>query len=254
MSFAASPVEMLSYFDPDGAQKLCVLNGSAEKLVVVDVASGSSLDVPITWTVTRAVQYTQVDEETGAEEDWALLFTPGSPVVLFVNLDRLEVEGARGVGVLSLASAVERIELVPRAASPTAVVVHQGSQALSVINLARHFDIRLPGSATLTNIAFSPTGDRLFTTVAERAVLAIIDLENGHPSQVDLPAPGLGLAVTADPAVILVDHRAPEGYLTLLDGIAPSAANQRTISGHFLAGLFNHANQERFGVPEEEEE
>jgi hypothetical protein len=163
-------------------------------------------------------------------------------VVLFVNLDQVESRGIRAITSLALDRPVGSVSMVDSPGADKAIVVHSGSTALSVIDLSQRFDMTLPGSATLQNTAFSAGGDYLFTTVAERAVLAIIELANGHPSQVDIPEPGGQLAVMRNPQVILVDHGAPEGRFTLLDGVSPSEATAVTVEGLFLKDVFGHAD------------
>lgn len=239
------PVEMIDYSDPDGDQKLLVINGASRKLVVVDVATGNTTEIDVSWSTTSALPFTLTDEDTGIQESWAILYQPNAhATVLFVHLDQLETRGSRAVTPLALSRVVQDVRLVDRPDAESAVVVHSGGNALSVLNLRGRFDIPLPGSATLRNTAFSADGSRLFTTVAERAVLAIIELENGHPSQVDLPDPGGSLAVLDDPQVVLVDHGDVEGRFTLLDGIDPSRP-ARTIEGLFLENLLDEAAQPR---------
>jgi hypothetical protein len=236
-----SPVEMIDFIDPSGAQKLVVLNGSNRKLVVVDVASGNTTDVDLAWTVSRAVPYTLANEDTGQPEHWAVLYAPNQlSAVLFVHLDQLESRGSRALTPLVLSRVVADVRIVDRPDAETAVVLHGGGNALSVLNLRRHFDIPLPGSATLRNTAFSADGRLLFTTVAERNVLAVIELDNGHPYQVELPDPGGALVVLGEPQVILVDHGDGEGRATLLDGLDPSRP-ARTVEGFLLETLLDEA-------------
>jgi hypothetical protein len=237
----ASPVEMLSYIDLRGDQKLLVLNGGSQELAVIDIATGDSTRIELSWNVSQALRFDLPNEETGIIESWALLYSPGRPNVLFVELDSLEARGIRAVSSLNLSRPVDSIGMLPGAGTEKAVVIHTGALALSVLDLRRRFDIPLPGTATLRNVAFSPAGDRVFTTVAERSVLATIELENGHPSQVDLPEPGGRIAVLSNPQVIVVDHDANEGRLTLLNGVDVAAETGTTIHGLFLENAFEHA-------------
>ncbi|MBN1946077.1 MAG: hypothetical protein JW797_10395 [Bradymonadales bacterium] len=238
-----SPVEMISYIDRRDEQKLLVLNGATRELVVVDVQTGNTTDLDIDWTVTHAVQYLLPDPDTGVEQQWALLYTPSTYTVLYVNLSTIEDRGSRAIIPRTLSRPIQSIHLVPAGGATKAIVVHSGSTALSVLDLAHHFDIPLPGSATLSNIAFSASGDYLFTTVAEVAVLVLIELENGHPTQINLPEAGGRLAVLTYPQVILVDHMAEEGRVTLLNGVEPDENTRLTINGLFLEELFAQAGR-----------
>lgn len=232
-----TPVEMAYYTDRQGDSKLLVLNGSSRELVIVDVETGNTTELDIDWTISQVLQFELANPTTGAIERGALLYAPSSQIVVFVDLETVEDRGTRALTSLVLSRPVQSIEMLPVIGTDKAIVVHSGSTALSVLNLARHFDIPLPGSATLRNVAFSPTGDRLFTTVAELPVLAAIELENGHPSQIDIPDPGGPIAVLADPQVILVDHEAVEGRMTLINGVDPRAETSLTVEGLFFEGL-----------------
>ena len=238
-----TPVEMAYFEDRQGDQKLLVLNGGSREIYVVDISTGNTTELNIDWTVTHVLAYQLVDEVTGITENHALLYQPGSQTVVFADLETIEARGTRALSPLALSRAVQTIDMLPVPGTDKAIVVHTGATALTVLNLSRKFDIPLPGSATLANIAFSPVGDRIFTTVAELPVLASIELENGHPSQVDLPEPGGALAVMADPQVILVDHGTSDGRATLLSGVEPAVETSLSISGLFLEDLLNLAER-----------
>ena len=238
-----TPVEMAYFEDRQGDHKLLVLNGGSREIFVVDIATGNTTELMIDWTVTTVLPYQLVDETTGVTENHALLYQPGNQTVVFADLDTIEARGNRALSPLALSRAVQTIDMLPMPGTDKAIVVHSGATALSVLNLARQFDIPLPGSATLANIAFSPAGDRIFTTVAELPVLASIELENGHPSQVDIPEPGGGLAVMADPQVILVDHGTSDGRATLLSGVEPAIETSLSVEGLFLEDLFDLAER-----------
>lgn len=247
----STPVEMLSYWDAEGDHKILVLNGSYRHLVIVDVDTGNTTEVPVLYNVDRAIPYTLINEETAIEESWALLYDQGSSTVLFVHLDGLEDGGSRAIHSLALSRPVDLVELAPVVGSAKAIVVHSGHNALSVLDLERRYDIPLPGSATLRNIAFSPSGEYLFTTVGEVSVMAIIDLSNGHPSQIDIPDPGERLGVLTDPQTILIDHGDSDGRMTLLSAVEPSAETSTTVEGLFLETVFGQAFDR--GVEAEEE-
>ncbi len=240
-----SPVEMVSYVDRRGEPKLLILNG--RRLVVVDVATGNSTDIDVNWQLNSALTYQLVDDESGELSAGALLYQPGEPTVVFADLESLEDRGTRALTPLALSRSVQSIQMLPAVGNDKAIVIHSGETALSVLNLARRFDIPLPGSATLANTAFSAAGDRLFTTVSEVPVLATIELQNGHPSQIDIPEPGGAIAVMSDPQVILVDHLADEGRITLLNGVEPALETGITLDGLFLDNIFTLAASGRGG-------
>jgi hypothetical protein len=236
-----SPTDMLRFYDADGNEKLLVANGTGRELTVVDVATGAALSLDVAWSVSRILPFELVDEESQALEQWALLYTPGANVIAFANLETIEARGTRALSSLALSRPVARFEQLEGGAGDKIVAIHSGGNAISVVDLARRYDIPLPGTATLANTAFSLDGAHLYTTVAEVSVLAMIELANGHPSQLDLSEPGGAIAVLAEPQVILVDHGAAEGRVTLLSGVEPSAEGALTVDGLFLDSIFDRA-------------
>ncbi len=79
-------------------------------------------------------------------------------------------------------------------------------------------------------------------------VLASIELETGHPSQIDITQPGGQISILNDPQVLLIDHGAAEGRITLMNGVEPdpeTSALGNAIFCEDLGGLAERAGGEQ---------
>ncbi len=243
-----TPVEMAYFTDLENEKKLLVLGGSSREMVVVDIATGNTTDLSVDWDLSESLTYQLVDEDTGQVTNHALLWSPNGRTLIFADLDELESRGTRALTALVLSRAIASIDMLPGVGADKAIVVHSGHSAISVLDLPRKYDIPLPGSATLENLAFSPGGDRVFVTVAELPVMASIELATGHPSQIDITQPGGQIAILDDPQVLLIDHGADEGRITLMNGVEPdpeTSALGNAIFFEDLVGLAERAGGEQ---------
>ena len=98
ISGGSRPVRMHA-FQTIGRDKLLVLDGGSSRLTVVDVATSSATAIPLDRPITGALVWDQVISDEVCPR--GLLYSPGSQIVYFAELDAIERQGTGALRAVS---------------------------------------------------------------------------------------------------------------------------------------------------------
>ena len=222
----------LHAFQTVGRDKLLVLDGGTSQLSVVDVATSSVTVVRLDRQITGALVWEQVI--AGDVRPRALLYSPGSSIVYFAELDALERQGTGALRAVSLGQAVGSVEAVETTGDRKAVARYQSGAGLDVINLEQLRVISIPARAQLSE--FEIVGEWLFAVTPTVERLVAVELLDASPVEVDIVAPGTNLEVAGD--TILVSHADRAGWVTAYSAAAFFEGEYAEAYGYTLTGLF----------------
>ncbi|MBH23152.1 MAG: hypothetical protein CMH57_01575 [Myxococcales bacterium] len=238
------PRSMALFTNSQGQIKLLTANRSSVDLSVIDVATSDVVQVPLDAAVDQVFVYNAVNPDTDVEEPFALLYsTAGLRTVYFVELSTVEGRGTRAVDSLNLDSGVERLELTPD--RRRALILHPGQRSFSVLNLERRSFSPVDALAPVSDYQFAGLGDeRLVTVFAGEPYIGLTELDNTHPTPVELDLAAVATAVVPETNTILVDHGRSMGAATLLRLDEPSRETSATLWGFGVDDLLQVRNAE----------
>ena len=226
-----SPAQMHP-FQIGGRDKLLVVDGGSNEVIVIDVPTSSATHIELERTVRGALLWDQV--EAGDVRPRALFYSPGTNLVYFAELEAIERQGMGALRPMSLGRAVESIERAEVTGAAKAVARYSSGQGLEIINLETRAVVPIPASVTLGPFALA--GDRLFTVTPYLEKLVAVDLLTGAPAEIEIPAAGTSVTVAGDH--VLVTHDEPGGWVSLYEAANFSDGPTTEIYGFFLEGLF----------------
>lgn len=224
--------------------RLLAIDGRQPRFTIVDVASGegATFDLPITAAATSLEVFNTTIEENGetVPETRVLAFTPNSSLVAVIRPETIAVAGdeptlGRSVEAIRLERRPSRIELAEEQPD-RALVFHTGAQAgFSILDLRKNNDIPIQGG-TLRDVHFDGTfAYATFQTLSNFTVFGL----DGHPTNFDLPEPGLDIFLDVEDELLLVRHQDPSGMFTVLDANEPTPENARVYRGVFTHELLD---------------
>ena len=224
--------ESMHAFQSVGRDKLLVLDSGARQLSVVDVPTSSVTAISLDRSITGALVWDQVI--SGEVRPRALLYSPGSSIVYFAELDALERQGTGALRAVSLGQPVGTIEAVDSTGDRKAVARYESGAGLDVINLEQRRVISIPARAQLSE--FEIVGEWLFAVTPSVERLVAVELSDASPVEVDIVAPGRTLEVAGD--TILVSHDDPAGWVTAYSAATFFDGEYAEAYGYTLDGLF----------------
>ncbi|HVJ90407.1 MAG TPA: hypothetical protein VM580_11445, partial [Labilithrix sp.] len=172
--------------------------------------------------------------------DTALLYgTGGSRGVAFWSLGKTLDKNYRTVEVVSLATAIARVQDVPPPRPELKVLEGQGASGFFVLNLASRTAAPLTTLAQPT-LHVAPDGQRLWAFQRGSFALAAVTLESLHPIQLPLDRPIDSVfdvaRVDGGRSLVALDSRGGIGA-TVLDALSPDTTASRSYYGLMLEGL-----------------
>jgi hypothetical protein len=229
---AGTAPSVMRPFEVEGREKLLVLDRLAARLVIVDVPTSATDEVPLPRTYTDALVWEQVED--GAERPKAMLFSPGAATVAFLDLDTVDAGIGGAIRTLALGESAESVEEVIGEGEARAVVRYSNGTGLEVINLERRRTIAIPARAALSEFAI--VGDWLFAVSRSVSRLVAVDLVDARPVEVEMDAPGTALASAG--GVLLVVHDDPLGWVSVFDASSFEGGAVDEAYGFTLERLF----------------
>ena len=247
-----SPTAMTVLDLPDAGKRLLTLDASSQKFHLVDVQSGegSSFDLPITAPADDLLVYETVvsTSEGDKPETRVLAWSNRSALVAVIRPASIAISNdnptvGRSVEAIRLQTTPQTIRMDQSAEQERAIAIHGGSNSgFSVLNLAGNENdaISIQGSS-LQDLTFA--GTVAYGLFKGKPNFGRFDLENGHPTNYELPSPGESLFRDADEELIIVDHGTATGEFTVVDANEPGPENGRVFQGVFIENLL----QQDFG-------
>jgi hypothetical protein len=212
------PVDIDLFKTKDGKRKLLAVNQTSRDLAVIDVATSDTVLVPLEDAVTSVEVYEAINEDTEAQEPYALLYSTDGVLrsLLFVELETVEVRRTRAITRRNLERGVVGLQMTPDAEDlPRALLLHAGLSTFSILNLEGRFVTTLDVSSSVSSFAFVDEGE-LVTSLQGLPWVSFVELATGYPVPVRLDEPAESVTVIPETNTVLVDHGRSLGVVTLL--------------------------------------
>jgi hypothetical protein len=202
----------------DGKRKLLAVNQTSRDLAVIDVATSDTVLVPLEDAVTSVEVYEAINEDTEAQEPYALLYSTDGTLrsLLFVELETVEVRRTRAITRRNLERGVVGLQMTPDAQDlPRALLLHAGLSTFSILNLEGRFVTTLDVSSSVSSFAFVDEGE-LVTSLQGLPWVSFVELATGYPVPVRLDEPAESVTVIPETNTVVVDHGRSLGVVTLM--------------------------------------
>ncbi|MBM4363324.1 MAG: hypothetical protein FJ104_11630, partial [Deltaproteobacteria bacterium] len=207
----------LALFEDEGAERVLVAAPGLSSLVVVDPDTNRSTRVPLPYSATQVHPFVGPSPRDATEAPRAWLEAPGARQIVFVDLPRIDAEGARNVEPLLLAQSPgsllpldDRLVLLPHAQT-----------GFSLLDLHDRTVAAFQGPSLGDALADLPAG-RLWVPAGGEVVghLALDGLRVGT-LRLDRPVGDLVRVPSATSPRLVVDHRGAAGEVTVIDAKDP---------------------------------
>ena len=172
----------------------------------------------------------------GAMRSRALLYSPNSAQVVFLDLEDLEERGSRNLETLSMQRNIK--ELVPMLEEGRVLALH-AENAVSLIDLAGRTVSPISASVTLDRALFDHERSRLWVGPQGQRFVGWLELDTGDTREVLLDAPIEYVVPFFSAGRIAVLHPSRVGHLTVLDADKPTRDAARAVRGFLAAGLLD---------------
>lgn len=249
-----SPAAM-TVLDLESGTRLLTLDGQRPRFHLVDVKSGegSSFALPMNATADDLLVYeTVVETGDGNEgpETRVLASSTSSPLVAVIRPSTISITGdnptvGRSVEAIRLDGVPRVIRRDETVEFERAIAIHSGNQAgFSVLNLQ-------PGENSAVFIQGASLSDLTFASSVAWGVFqgkenfGRFDLERGHPTVFELPAPGQRIFLDREEQLVVVEHASQIGEFTVVDANDPAPQNGKLFQGIFLQDLFTQPIPDR---------
>lgn len=238
-----SPSDM-ALFDAGEGLRLLVA-GADRNVFVVDALSSRTVAVPVEHVVSTITLWSGPSPGNMVPTPQALLVSKETAKATFVDLQKLEALKTRNLEVVNVPDAAREVH--PFVAAGLAVMLH-ANRSLTVLNLATRSVTPISSGVGIQRLRHNPVAPTLWlTTPTDR--LAALNLVAGQLSVADvrLDAPADDVLVTTDEPdgrpKLLVAHAHNAGYVTVLDALAPSRENARSLRGFVASGLLERTER-----------
>ncbi|MBA2664370.1 MAG: hypothetical protein H0U74_18925 [Bradymonadaceae bacterium] len=236
-----APVKMAVLDLPGVGTRLLALDGSRPRFTLVDVTSGESatFDLPITAAASDMLVFKTLPPGGDRVETRVLVYSTRSPLVAIIRPESIAVSGdtptaGQTIQAIRAKEAPQRIIMDGEFDQDRAIAFHAGTQdGFTVFNLRTNRAIPIQGYG-LSDLVFD--GSVGYGVFRDSPHFVRFDLETGHPTVFDLPAPGR--RIFAHDTTLLVQHADASGSFTVLDANEPVPAKARHFENVFFNGLF----------------
>lgn len=235
LGIGARPTDMTLYGAGSASRLLAV--GGADALVI-EAGSNRITRIPLGISAQRLHLFSSTAPFDSAVEERALIYGVGDQVVAFLDLEQVEERTTRNVETLNLGAPIASLRVL----GETLVLVLHQNRGLSLLDLEER--TVSPITATVDTSSTLPSLDlnRLWVGASGSQVLAYLDLEDFHPSQVELGAPieQVLLFTRGKSKRVLVVHPSSLGRVTILDAERPERVEDAVmLEGFFAEGVLD---------------
>jgi hypothetical protein len=223
----------LALFDDGNKHRLLVASPGSSEIVVGDSDSNNVTNVPLGAPGNKILLFSGTSPTDAVVAPRALIYTPGSSVVSFVDLAKLTEEGTRNVERRDLSEAYS--DAIPLDAH-TVMLPHVGT-GLSLLNLSER-TIGIISGPNLKGAVSDEAVNKLW--LAHGNKVGYLDLtKDSHPNEVRVDAVVDALVtVPSKTPKVVVTHAYGTGWATVLDAKDPNdLAAAYSMRGFFLDGV-----------------
>lgn len=224
-------------FDVDGERRLLVTT-TGNRLHVVDPSV--RLDTPVILDRALRQAFLFIGDEDGVPAPRAVLFTPGSDVVYFAELDRLELEAEGALSARRMSYPIESVVELP-GATDLALIRYQGGQGVGILRLSRRSEVSLPVQAGLQLQTIQTFAGRVIASVVGLDRLALLDAGTGVTGEVQLQRVPLGIEVLSASSTLVVQFA--EDYFAFYNMAALGDGPWAHINLPFYDGFLDRGEQ-----------
>jgi hypothetical protein len=225
-------------------RRLLVVSPGSRDARVLDATSNTVTEVPLESPAERILLFTGAAPRDPRSAPRALLYasTLATTAVSFVDLTDLEERRGRNVETVQLQRVVRGALSLPERQAVLLEHPTDGTGGrLSLLDLARRTASPIIADTALEGATFDDDRQTLWVAPRGQERLGFIDLRNFHPGEVRLDGPvtdviTLPSSPAAGPRVVAL-HPSSVGWVTLLDGRAPTRETSRSFRGFLLADL-----------------
>ncbi len=220
-----------------GGLRLFSLSPSLGQLSIIEPDSGTRVLLEL-GTMSHFLPFKAADEG-GEEGNFSLLWQPGNPEVIFVDLDQVEAERGRALTRLRLDAPVDL--LLPLSGQPAALA-QMGSRRLALLDFEARTAMPLSIEGEIEGVQIAPDGAHIFALVRGAGTLStvMVDVATGTPSSVELGRGGGELFLCTGVQRLVVDHSGEMGEISVLSvGEALSKEGLQERSGLMLEGILD---------------
>jgi hypothetical protein len=230
---AGSAPSDLALFDDGDKHRLLVASPGSSEVIVVDSDSNNVTNVPLGAPGNSILLFKGTSPTDAVVAPRALVYSPGSTVVTFVDLTKLTEEGARNVERHDLSEAYSAaIQL-----DDHTVMLPHVSTGLSLLDLTDR-TISIISGPSLNGAVSDPAVNKLWLAHANK--VGYLDLaKDSHPNEVRVDAI-IETLVTVPSSVpkVVVTHKSGTGWATVLDAKNPNDLSAAySMRGFFLDGV-----------------
>jgi hypothetical protein len=194
----------------------------------------------------RYTTVTGVGDSGGSEQtrQRVLAFSRNSTLVAVIRPETIALRDdsptlGQSVEAIRLPDAPRDIRMDATTQRERAIALHGGGggTGVTVLNLQpnRLAAIPLQGSS-VSDVQF--VGDSAWATFQGAPNIGRLNLENGHPTTWELPAPAEHVIYDADEQLVLVDHTRYFGSFTVLDASALTSGEAASDNATYAEGAF----------------
>ena len=241
LGVVGAPSDMALYSSGAGNRLLVLSGGQAGSVgsaSVVDASTSNVTAVALPSPASQALTFTSTSPRDQMTRPRALLYSPGSTQLLFLDLEDLEERGSRNLETLSLQQPIK--ELVPMLEEGRVLILHD-DQRVSLIDLAGRTVSPITTSVRLDQALFDHERRRLWVGPQGQNFLGWLELDTGDTRETLLDARIDHVVPLLDGGhgYIAVLHPSRLGYLTVLDADDPTRESARSVRGFLAAGLLD---------------
>lgn len=227
-----APTDMAP-FEDGGRQLVLVTTVTSDSLAVVDPETTMVTTVSVEHPVERSLVF----DEGGM----AILYTMGQRMGYFIELGDVEAERERSLREFSFGGDLTSFVPVPRKDFVVMMVAGEPSKLFILDLVGQQMDVvNLFGSAS-TQFLMYPEGDHILISASgAREVWFIQDMDSYVIERIildHLVRRVWLLSADTPHGKIVLDHDAPEGFLTFMDMDGPKRSNATSLRGFLLHGI-----------------
>jgi hypothetical protein len=241
----AGPSDIRPFVD-NGKTRLLVAAPGKNTAVVIDADSGRTTTIALPMKASQILLYEGPKPSSSEVAQRALLYSPGSSTVAFMDLVELGSESNRSGNVEVLQVPQAYAKVTPLGDGPSVdqvMLLHQGT-GLSLLNLGDRSISPITGPNVIDAIPDLDVGKLWLTPPGDR--LGFLTLTDYHPNEVRLDAviDRFVSVPSAHERKVAVTHPGAMGYMTVLDARTPADLGKAfAVSGYLFEGVLGGANR-----------
>ncbi len=224
-------------FDVDGERRLLVTTAGS-RLHVVDPSVRLTTPVSLDRALREAYLFT--GDEDGEPVPRAVLYTPGTDVIYFAELDRLELEAEGALTARRMSYPIEEVVDLP-GATDLALLRYQGGQGVGILRLSRRSEVSLPVQAGLQLQTIQTFAGRVIASVVGLDRLALLDAGTGVTGEVQLERAPSGVEVLSTSSTLVVQFA--EDYFAFYQLAALDDGPWAHVNLPFFEGFLDRGEQ-----------